>query len=200
MAPSLFGHCTTGTYEFNPEKAKQLLKEAGVASGTTISLIHPTGRYVQDKEATQALAGYLREVGLQPQVQTMDWPSYIRTIITPLDKDNTTQLHYLGWAPAFLDASQQMLQFLSREAPPNGLQTNFYKDARVDQLILAAEAENHPEKRRALYCDIAKQVWEDAPWIFLWVQRFPIVYSAKVTDVSSLPNEKFYAVYARPVQ
>lgn len=200
MAPSLFGHCTTGTYEFNPEKAKQLLKEAGVASGTTISLIHPTGRYVQDKEATQALAGYLREVGLQPQVQTMDWPSYIRTIITPLDKDNTTQLHYLGWAPAFLDASQQMLQFLSREAPPNGLQTNFYKDARVDQLILAAEAENHLEKRRALYCDIAKQVWEDAPWIFLWVQRFPIVYSAKVTDVSSLPNEKFYAVYARPVQ
>jgi peptide/nickel transport system substrate-binding protein len=200
MASSLFGYCTTGMYEFNPGKAKQLLKEAGVAPGTPISLIHPTGRYVQDKEATQALAGYLREVGLQPQVQTMDWPSYIRTIITPLDKDNTTQLHYLGWAPAFLDASQQMLQFLSREAPPNGLQTNFYKDARVDELILAAEAENNPDKRRALYCDIAKQVWEDAPWIFLWVQRFPIVYSAKVTDVSALPNEKFYAVYARPVQ
>jgi peptide/nickel transport system substrate-binding protein len=43
-------------------------------------------------------------------------------------------------------------------------------------------------------------VWNDAPWIFLWVQRFPIVYSAKVTGIESLPNEKFYALYARPAQ
>jgi ABC-type transport system substrate-binding protein len=200
MAPSLFGYCQVGAYEFNPDKAKQLLSEAGVQTGTQISLIHPTGRYVQDKEATQAVAGYLREVGMEPQVQTMDWPSYISTITTPLDKGNTTQLHYLGWAPAFLDASQQMLQFLSTYAPPNGLATNFYQNPQVDAWIKAAEIENDGAKRRELYCNIAKQVWTDAPWIFLWVQRFPIVYSAKVTDVGSLPNEKFYALYARPAQ
>jgi peptide/nickel transport system substrate-binding protein len=45
---------------------------------------------------------------------------------------------------------------------------------------------------------MAKQVWADAPWLFLYVQRFPIVYSAKVADVGSLPNEKFAAIYARP--
>jgi peptide/nickel transport system substrate-binding protein len=200
MAPSLFGYCKVGAYEFNQAKAKQLLAAAGVKPGTQISLIHPTGRYVQDKEATQAVAGYLREVGLEPQLQTMDWPSYIQTINTPLDKDNTTQLHYLGWAPAFLDASQQMLQFLSTYAPPNGLATTFYQDAQVDTWITAAESEGNESKRRELYCDIAKKVWNDAPWIFLWVQRFPIVYSAKVTGVESLPNEKFYALYARPVQ
>jgi len=43
-------------------------------------------------------------------------------------------------------------------------------------------------------------VWNDAPWLFLWVQHFPIVYSAKVTGVGSLPNEKFEALYARPAQ
>jgi peptide/nickel transport system substrate-binding protein len=200
MAPSLFGYCQVGAYEFNPDKAKQLLSEAGVQAGTQISLIHPTGRYVQDKEATQAVAGYLREVGMEPQVQTMDWPSYISTITTPLDKGNTTQLHYLGWAPAFLDASQQMLQFLSTYAPPNGLATNFYQNPEVDAWIKAAEIESDEAERRELYCNIAKQVWTDAPWIFLWVQRFPIVHSAKVTDVGSLPNEKFYALYARPAQ
>jgi peptide/nickel transport system substrate-binding protein len=200
MAPSLFGYCKAGTYEFNPAKAKQLLAAAGVQAGTRISLIHPTGRYVQDKEATQAIAGYLREVGLKPRIQTMDWPSYIRTIITPLDKGNVTQLHYLGWAPAFLDSSQQMLQFLSTYAPPHGLETNFYKNPQVDEWITAAESESDPAKRRELYCKIARQVWTDAPWIFLWVQRFPIIYSAKVTNVGSLPNEKFYALYARPAQ
>ncbi len=200
MAPSLFGYCKIGTYEFDQAKAKQLLAEAGVTPGMPISLLHPTGRYVQDKEATQALAGYLREVGFEPQLQTMDWPSYISTINTPLDKGNTTQLHYLGWAPGFLDASQQMLEFLSSNAPPNGLATTFYANPEVDTWINTAEEESNPEKRQALYCQIAKQVWHDAPWIFLWVQHFPIVHSAKVTGVGSLPNEKFEALYAQPAQ
>jgi len=200
MAPSLFGYCKIGVYEFDQAKAKQLLAESGIAPGTQVSLLHPTGRYVQDKEATQALAGYLREVGLEPQLQTMDWPSYISTITTPLDKGNNTQLHYLGWAPAFLDASQQMLEFLSSYAPPNGLATSFYASPQVDAWINAAEGENDAAKRRELYCQIAKQVWHDAPWIFLWVQQFPIVYSAKVTGIGSLPNEKFSAIYAQPAQ
>jgi ABC-type transport system substrate-binding protein len=109
-------------------------------------------------------------------------------------------LHYLGWAPSFLDSSQQMLEFLSTYAPPNGLASTFYNNPEVDAWITAAESESDENKRRELYCKIAKQVWHDAPWIFLWVQRFPIVYSAKVTDVTALPNEKFYALYAKPAQ
>lgn len=200
MAPSLFGYCRQTPYAFNPAKARELLAAAGVKPGTKISFIHPTGRYVQDKEASQAIAGYLREVGLDPQLQTMDWPTYIKTITTPIDKGNVTELHYLGWAPAFLDAAQQMLQFLSSYAPPAGLESSFYKDARVDEWITAAERELNVDKRQELYCNAARKVWSDAPWIFLWVQRFPIVYSAKVTGVGSLPNEKFYALYARPVR
>ena len=198
MAPSLFGYCQQGVYEFDQAKAKKLLAEAGVASGTQVALIHPTGRYVQDKEATQALAGYLREVGLEPQLQTMDWPSYISTITTPLDKGNTTQMHYLGWAPSFMDSSQQVLQFLSTYAPPNGLATTFYANTEVDQWIAAAEGESNADRRKRLYCQMAKKVWEEAPWIFLWVQRFPIVHVAKVTGIGSLPNEKFDAMYAQP--
>jgi peptide/nickel transport system substrate-binding protein len=200
MAPTLFGYCRLGAYEFNQAKAKQLLAAAGVKPGTKVSFIHPTGRYTQDKEVAQAIAGYLREVGLEPELQTMDWPSYVRTITTPLDKGNTTQLHFLGWAPAFLDAAQQMLQFLSTYAPPSGLATTFYKDPEVDKWILAADSELKEDKRKELYCQISKKVWSDAPWIFLYVQRYPIVHSAKVRDVGSIPNEKFYAVYARPAQ
>ena len=66
MAPSLFGYCKVGAYEYNPARAKQLLTEAGVKPGTKLSFHHPTGRYVQDKEAAQAVAGYLREVGIEP--------------------------------------------------------------------------------------------------------------------------------------
>jgi peptide/nickel transport system substrate-binding protein len=200
MAPSLFGYCKAGTYEFNPSKAKQLLAEAGVQPGTKISFHHPTGRYVQDREASQAIAGYLREVGLDPQLQTMDWPSYISVINAGPAEKTVHQLAFLGWAPAFLDASQQSLQFWSGYHPPAGLATTFYKDARVDEWIVAADREANADKRKQLYCEISKKVWADAPWLFMWVQRYPIVHSAKVAEVKSIPNEKFYAVYAHPAQ
>ena len=198
MAPSLFGYCKAGKYEYDPAKAKQLLTEAGVKPGTKISFHHPTGRYVQDKEASQAVAGYLREVGLEPELQTMDWPSYISIVNAGPAEKTVHQLAYLGWAPAFLDASQQVLQYWSAYHPPAGLATTFYKDPKVDEWIMAADRESNPDKRKELYCEIQKKVWADAPWLFLYVQRFPIVYSAKVTDVGSLPNEKFSAIHARP--
>ncbi len=197
MASSLFGYCPVGQYEYKPARARELLAAAGVKPGTRVTLHHPTGRYVQDKEAAQAIAGYLRDVGLEPELVTMDWPSYVSTISAPPDK-NVTLLHYLGWAPAFLDSAQQMLQFTSTYAPPNGMATSFYARAEVDKILGAAERDGDPQTRRDLYCKAAKIVWDDAPWIFLWVQRFPIIYSAKVTNVGSLPNEKFYAIYARP--
>jgi peptide/nickel transport system substrate-binding protein len=174
------------------------LTEAGIKPGTKISFHHPTGRYVQDKEVAQAVAGYLREVGIEPELQTMDWPSYVSIINAGPAEKTVHQLAFLGWAPQFLDASQQMLQFWTEAHPPKGLAITFYKNARVDELIPVADRESNADKRKATYCDIQKQIWADAPWLFLYVQRFPIVYSSKVTDIGSLPVEKFSAIYARP--
>jgi peptide/nickel transport system substrate-binding protein len=198
MASSLFGYCKVGSYEYNPAKAKQLLTEAGVKPGTKVSFHHPTGRYVQDREVAQAVAGYLREVGIEPELQTMDWPSYVSIINAGPAEKTVHQLAFLGWAPQFLDASQQMLQFWTETHPPKGLAITFYKHPRVDELIPAADRESNPDKRKEIYCEIQKQIWADAPWLFLYVQRFPIVYSSKVTDVGSLPVEKFSAIHARP--
>lgn len=199
MAPSLFGYCKTGPYPYNPEKAKALLKEAGVPAGTKFTFISPTGRYVGDFQASQAIAGYLKEVGIETELSTMDWPTYVATITKP-QAENKTNLHFLGWAVSYLDAFQQFVQFQSNQHPPQGLATSFYKNAKVDELAAAAASETDAKKRADLYCQASQIVWDEAPWIFLWAQRFPIVYSAKVTNISSRPEEKFYALYAEPAK
>lgn len=198
MANNLFGYCPQQPYEYNPEKAKALLAEAGVQN-LQLRFIAPTGRYVQDFQAAQAISGFLSEVGINAPVSTMDWPSYVAEILTPPDK-NTVDLHFLGWAPSFLDAAQQMVQFHSSQHPPNGLATTFYSNPKVDELIDAADREVDPEKRKDLYCQAQQIVWEEAPWIFLWVQQFPIVYRADITGVDYHPTEKFAAIYARPAE
>lgn len=197
-APSLFGYCPQEPYEYNPERAQELLAEAG-AENIQLNFIAPTGRYVQDFQAAQAIAGYLAEVGVQASPETMDWPSYVAAILTGPD-ENELDLHLLGWAPSYLDAAQQMVQFQSAANPPDGLATSFYSNPEVDSLIDQAGQETDPEARQDLYCQAQDIIWEEAPWIFLWVQQFPIVYSADVTNVTYHPTEKFAAIYARPAE
>ncbi len=198
MAKSLLGYCKVGDYGYSRDKAKSLLQEAG-ASGMSVKLISPTGRYVQDFQAANAIAGNLRDIGLKVEgPSTSDWPTYLATINVPPSKA-TAQLHVLGWAPGYLDAQQQMEQFYSPRTPPAGLATSYYNNPKVDDLIVKANTESDKESRVRDYCAAAKQIWDDAPWIFLWTQRFPIVYTAKVTGIGSFPNEKFYTVYAEPV-
>jgi len=198
MAPSLFGYCQmTNPYRYDPDLARSMLQRAG-ASSLTISLIAPTGRYIQDYQAAQNVANDLRAIGVNVAgPKTMDWPSYLGTINVPSPR-STVDMHMLGWAPPFLDASQAMAMFDAGQQPPKGLATAYYDNPTVTSLIAKATVESNRDARAQQYCDAEKQVWNDAPWLFLWVQKYPIVYSAQVTGIGAMPNESFFTVYAQP--
>ena len=197
MASSLFGYCKVGAYGYDQNKAKQMLAAAG-ASNLTVKFVSPTGRYIQDFQAAQAIANDLSAVGVKVDgPRTMDWPTYLGTINVPPAKASV-DLHLLGWAPGYLDASQAMVQFQSTQWPPSGLATSYYQNSQVDSLLTKANSESDQAARQADYCQASKQIWSDAPWVFLWVQRFPLVTTSKVTGVQSIPNESFYTVYASP--
>jgi ABC-type transport system substrate-binding protein len=196
MASSLFGYCKTGSYDYDPQRARQMLAAAG-AAGASLDLLTPSGRYVQDQQASEAVAGYLREVGLNVNVSTSDFPSFLARV-NAAPSANTVDMHMLGWAPAYLDADMQMQMFRSATHPPAGLGTAFYTDPKVEELLAQADTEVKPDVRKQLYCDASKVIWDQAPWIFLWTQSFPVVHSADVTGITTTPTEKFDAIHARP--
>jgi peptide/nickel transport system substrate-binding protein len=198
MANSLFGYCQTGSYNYDPAKAKSLLQSAG-AAGMSIKLVSPTGRYVQDIQVANAVAGYLRDVGLKVDGPgTADWPTYVATYANVPPAQSKTDLHLLGWAPAYLDAQQQFEQFYSARIPPAGLESSYYKNSQVDSLIEQGNTGTDSGARQKAYCDAAKTVWNEAPWIFLYNQKYPFVTTAKVTGVVGLPNEKFVTSWVSP--
>jgi peptide/nickel transport system substrate-binding protein len=198
MAPIVFGYCQMpNQYQYNPDLARQLLQKAN-AGGLTINLVAPTGRYIQDFQAAQNVANDLRAVGVTVNgPRTMDWPSYVGTINVPPARASV-DLHMLGYAPGYLDASQAMTQFDPNQMPPRGLETSYYDNSGVTGLLQRAITEPDRNARAQEYCQAEQQVWNDAPWIFGWIQKFPIVYSADVTGVGSVPTESFYTVYAHP--
>jgi ABC-type transport system substrate-binding protein len=198
MHSSLFGHCPGPTYEYDPERARDLLAEAG-AEDLEVSFIAPTGRYIQDFEVGQAISGFLDEVGIQAPVETMDWPTYLAGINAPTE-EQVADMHLLGWAPSYMDSFQQMVVFQTDQQPPAGLATAHYSNPEVDELLADAAAETDDAVREDLYCQVSQIVMEEAPWIFLYSQSFPIVYQAGLDNISFRPNEKFYALYAHPAQ
>jgi ABC-type transport system substrate-binding protein len=42
-----------------------------------VTLYHPTGRYIQDALVADAVRSQLQEVGLNVQLQTLEWPQYV---------------------------------------------------------------------------------------------------------------------------
>src|SRR6185503_10827887 len=91
VSDNAFGYCKQGPYPYDPAKAKSLLQEAG-ASNLTVNMISPTGRYLQDIQAAQAIAGYLTAVGIKVNgPATADSAAYQGMVSAP-PATSTTEL------------------------------------------------------------------------------------------------------------
>lgn len=196
LPSSLNGYCKVGEYKYDPDKAKALLKEAG-ATNLSVTMGAPTGRYLQDQQAAQAIATNLRAVGVEVNVSTMDWPSYQATMQDP---EGPFDMHMLGWAPGALDAPTQFQMFQKASWPPTGLATAFYSNPEVEKLLSDGAKELDETKRNDEYCQAQKIIWDDAPWLFLWSQTLSLAYQSDIDGISYTPNEKFDTVYAKPAE
>ncbi len=194
----MFGHhpVQEGGWPFNPIKAKQLLAEAGYKDGFEVEFFAPTGRYIQDFHFAQAVASQLRNVNIRANVSTMDWPTYVATLTTPLDRTRV-QMLVLGWAWVVLDCDGVLYgQFHSSQWPPRGLAPAFYKNERVDELLDKGRTTIDIAQRRAMYKEAQALIWNDAPWVFLWSQKWYVATVKNLEGVRITPIEKWDAIWA----
>jgi peptide/nickel transport system substrate-binding protein len=199
VASTLAGYSHIGGYGYDPNRARQLLIEGGTPH-LQLRFAHPTGRSVQEAlsaQLAQAVAGNLHDVGVDVDLVGSDWASFVAAINVPDDK-GSTHMHLFNWAPAFLDASQQMTQFVRGQWPPQGLATSHYWNPKVELLVSQAARERDDQKRLDQYAEAQRIVWDDAPWIFLWSPSFVMVQSARLKGIVALPTEKFSVASAEP--
>ena len=136
--------------------------------------------------------------GVDTDLIGSDWPTFLAAIAVPEDK-GTAHMHLFNWAPTFLDASQQMTQFVRSSWPPQGLATSHYWNPRVELLVSQAARERDDQKRQDQYAEAQRSVWDDAPWIFLWSPSSVMIHSARLKGISMSASEKFSAAHAEPV-
>ncbi|MFW5695509.1 MAG: glutathione ABC transporter substrate-binding protein [Alkalispirochaeta sp.] len=167
VVPAVFGHTSVGPYEYDPDRARELLAEAGFEDGLDMTLHHPTGRYLLDDTVAEAVQDMLADVGVNATLETREWSSYLEFTSQPPDQAEYDAF-MLGWGTVTLDSDYGLYALLhSRQWNPDGNNRGFYSNDRVDELLDEARVETDPSVREELYEEAIELIWDDAPWLFL---------------------------------
>lgn len=147
-------------YNYNPEKALQLLKEAGFAGGKglpTIILNCPDANV----DICNYIAGQLSDIGLKVQVQVMQ-PGLLRQMMSK----SQTPFFKAQWIADYPDAETYLAFFFSEfPAPPNYTRFN---NPTFDKWYKQSLQATHDSSRFLLYAKMDSLVSAEAPVIPLF--------------------------------
>ncbi len=156
-------------YPYDPETAERLLDEAGWTRGQdgtrfAIRLQAGRGRYVNDVNVVLAVTQYLEDVGLDVELELMEWAS----VYTPLLRERSAgPLFFLGtggglWSPIY-DMS---------DLAEVGSGTNYthWDDERWFGRWADLNGAETPEETRAIIDEMLQVFYDDGPWLHLYFQ------------------------------
>jgi len=148
-------------YDYNPEMAKKLLAEAGYAKGVDFVINSPNGRYLNDKDIAEAVAGDLRKVGINASVKTHEWGNYM----TMTYRHTADPAYLLGWGNTSFDADGSLYALLR-----TGQVLSSFTNPKLDSLLDQGQATMDQNKRLKIYSEAGKVIKEDVAWAFAYQQ------------------------------
>jgi peptide/nickel transport system substrate-binding protein len=147
-------------FDYDPEKAKKLLAEAGVKD-LEFTINSPAGRYLNDKEMAEAVAGDLTKIGIKATVKTHEWGTYMNRMYN----HNNPPAYILGWGNTSFDAD-----FTINPLMRSGKVLSNIALPKLDTLIDQGISTMDPKKRQKIYSDMVKYIKEEVPWAWAYQQ------------------------------
>ncbi len=160
MSPSLasyYNEETEGLYEYNPEKAKELLAEAGYADGFELSIMVPSA-YTQHVSTAEIIVENLKAVGIDAKLELVEWGTWLSECYQGRNYEATV----VG-VDGKLSPSDWFAKYVSTDAK------NFmnYKSEKFDALFAEALATVDAQKKAELYKEAEMVLAEDAVNVFI---------------------------------
>ncbi|MCF8001181.1 MAG: ABC transporter substrate-binding protein, partial [Halanaerobiales bacterium] len=155
--------------EYNPDRAKELLAEAGYEDGFTITLSAPNDRYVQDEQIASTVASYLSKVGIDVKVDAKPKSVYFEEVMK-----NELDFYLIGWFDGSYDFGRsysKLLHTIDEETGYGTFNGASYSDPVADQLYEASKKVVDPELRASILQDLNRLAMERVAVIPLHYQE-----------------------------
>jgi peptide/nickel transport system substrate-binding protein len=178
---------TLTPYSYQPDRARQLLQEAGYPNGFDLD-IDFSPMWGQDKDVSETVAGYLNAVGIRTHLHQDEWSDFRRK----LSDQGFDGIFFAGWAALISPPVELVIFTCGQEDNASG-----YCDPGYDDLVHRAAAEYDPAKRRELVNAAQKIVWERAYWVFLWHGPVYAGISSRI-DYALRPDDYIEIYLAKP--
>ena len=172
---------------YDPDRARQLLKEAGWADGFGIVLAGSNDRFPQDAQVTQAVGQMLARVGIKTEVQTMP-----AAMLFSRGSKLEFSMMLSGWVGTG-EASSPFTALMATYDPKTGLgpsNRGRWSNPDFDAVLKEALRTMDADKRNVLYGRAAEIAVGDMgviPVYFTvntWASRTGLVYDARADEIS----------------
>lgn len=198
LPPSIWGYNDSiEDYEYNLEKAKELLAEAGYPNGFDTELWYmpvPRPYIPQGKKIAEAIQSDFAKIGVNVTLRTEEWATYLE-----LTGKGEHTMALLGWTGDNGDPDNFLYVLLDQDNAkgPDAGNIAFYKNDELHQLLIKAQQSSDQAERTALYEEAQVIIHEDAPWVPLVHSTPPIAGKKNIQGYNPHPtgSDKFTTVF-----
>jgi len=154
-------------YRYDPDKARALVRGAGYPNGVDVVLATPVGRYVNDKQAAEAMTAMLTAVGIRTKLRTPEWATLWSNV-----QKGRVPFFYMGRG-GMIGPGPAISQYFETGGSPRVK----YSNLEVDALLRKSRKTFDKNEYRTLVNAAFSIILKDAPAHFLWQQK--ILYGVK---------------------
>ncbi|HSJ54028.1 MAG TPA: ABC transporter substrate-binding protein [Anaerolineae bacterium] len=181
------------TYEYDPDRARELLTEAGYPDGfSCVFWVPESGSGMQQPVVmATAMQADWQAVGIDCEIQTFEWGTYLERVIVP-PEEAEFDLMEMSWIGDNGDPDNHLFILLSGEQfPPNGYNMGFYQNDEVDALLAEARVTLDRDRRTELYQEAQQLIAEDPPWVMIDHETQIVVMDARIQNFKLHPTGPF---------
>jgi peptide/nickel transport system substrate-binding protein len=175
---TVFGFAPQTPYEYNPGRARQLLREAGLPEGFETTMQWNPGSGPQDREVAQAMISYWNAVGVRVKSLEKERAQWLKDLLE------------LNWDLNFQTNSVQTgdADFTLRRLYHSSARRLGYANPTLDRLLDEAAATLDQRRRLDLYAQAQQILWEDAVGIFPFDLLEVYVFRKRVSNFAPEPS------------
>ena len=177
------------SYEYDPEKAIELLKEAGWEDtdgdgildkdGEDFTITFDVALQGDLEQIATLVQQYLIDVGFDVTLNTMEWNAMIQKNV--IERDFEMMLNWWSY-PSDPDV---LSQYHSSNAG-TGNNIPGYQNDELDALLEEGQSVSDLEERTAIYHEVQEHMAENLPYIYLWYPQEISVRNKKLQNVPDI--------------